>query len=459
VLVSRDRILGIQGSAGAGKTTALRVVREQAEARAYRVEGLAPTSRASQQLEQAGIPAGTLQAFLARRREPDFAQEKRLFMVDESSLTSTNQMRTFLTRLGPHDRVVFIGDIRQHQAVEAGKPFEQLQNAGMSTAKLEQIVRQSDTGLKAVVEQFAKGETSAAIQAFARLGRIAEIADRGERIRAIARSFARQPQNTLVISPDNASRGELNATIRAELQSRGIVASENHQFKVLVQAKDMTGAERGWAALYNVDDILRYSRGSKVLGIPAASYARVVAIDPEQNLLTVARHSGAPVTYDPKRLSGVSVYQEREQSFAAGDRVQFTAPDKKIGVANRELATIESVSPAGKLALRLEKGGMVKLDPTENRHFDHGYAMTSHSAQGVTADRVLINADTEVGPNLVNSRFAYVAISRARHDVVIFTDNSVSIAARLGNEISKSSALVSSPSLDLGLNRGLGLDL
>jgi conjugative relaxase-like TrwC/TraI family protein len=459
VLVSRDRILGIQGSAGAGKTTALRVVREQAEARAYRVEGLAPTSRASQQLEQAGIPAGTLQAFLARRREPDFAQEKRLFMVDESSLTSTNQMRTLLTRLGPHDRVVFIGDIRQHQAVEAGKPFEQLQNAGMSTAKLEQIVRQSDTGLKAVVEQFAKGETSAAIQAFARLGRIAEIADRGERIRAIARSFARQPQNTLVISPDNASRRELNATIRAELQSRRIVASENHQFKVLVQAKDMTGAERGWAALYNVDDILRYSRGSKVLGIPAASYARVVAIDPEHNLLTVARHSGAPVTYDPKRLSGVSVYQEREQSFAAGDRVQFTAPDKKIGVANRELATIESVSPAGKLALRLEKGGMVKLDPTENRHFDHGYAMTSHSAQGVTADRVLINADTEVGPNLVNSRFAYVAISRARHDVVIFTDNSVSIAARLGNEISKSSALVSSPSLDLGLNRGLGLDL
>src|SRR5215469_10604695 len=292
VLVSLDRVLGIQGSAGAGKTTALAVIREQAEVRGYRVEGLAPTSRASKQLEQAGIPAGTLQAFLARRPEPGFAGEKHLYMVDESSLTSTNQMRTFLARLGPHDRVLLIGDIRQHQAVEAGKPFEQLQNAGMSTAKLDEIVRQSDPGLKAVVEQFAKGETSAAIQAFVEQGRIAEIADRGERIRAIARAFAHQPESTLVISPDNASRRELNATIRAELEARGIVASENYQCKVLVQAKDMTGAERGWAARYNLDDVLRYSRGSKVLGIGAASYARVVAVDPDQNLLTVEKASG-----------------------------------------------------------------------------------------------------------------------------------------------------------------------
>jgi ATP-dependent exoDNAse (exonuclease V) alpha subunit len=147
------------------------------------------------------------------------------------------------------------------------------------------------------------------------------------------------------------------------------------------------------------------------------------------------------------------------RNVAAGDRVQFTAPDKNIGVANREMATIESVSPAGTLAVRLEKGGTVKLDPAVNRHFDHGYAMTSHSTQGVTADRVLINADTEAYPNLVNSRFAYVAISRARHDVVIFTNDSATIAARLENEISKSSALVSSPSLELGVNRGLALDL
>ena len=44
-------------------------------------------------------------------------------------------MREFLSRLGPDDRVLLIGDIRQHQGVEAGRPFEQLQEAGMHTAK------------------------------------------------------------------------------------------------------------------------------------------------------------------------------------------------------------------------------------------------------------------------------------------------------------------------------------
>jgi ATP-dependent exoDNAse (exonuclease V) alpha subunit len=58
-------------------------------------------------------------------------------MVDESSLASTKLVRDFLAKLEPHDRVLIIGDTRQHQGVEAGKPFEQLVDAGMKTAKLD----------------------------------------------------------------------------------------------------------------------------------------------------------------------------------------------------------------------------------------------------------------------------------------------------------------------------------
>ena len=83
--------------------------------------------------------------------------EKRLYFLDESSLASTNQMRDFLSRLGSQDRVILIGDTRQHQAVEAGRPFQQLQEAGMSTAKLDQIVRQKDPELKTAVELLAVG--------------------------------------------------------------------------------------------------------------------------------------------------------------------------------------------------------------------------------------------------------------------------------------------------------------
>ena len=90
--------------------------------RGYHVEGFAPTSRAARQLNQAGIQAGTLQLFLARSANPDLPEQKHFYLVDESSLASTNQIREFLSRLGPDDRVLLVGDIRQHQGVEAGKP-------------------------------------------------------------------------------------------------------------------------------------------------------------------------------------------------------------------------------------------------------------------------------------------------------------------------------------------------
>src|ERR1700734_1149538 len=210
VLNSPDRVQGVQGYAGAGKTTTLSVVRSAAEWNGYAVEGFAPTSRAARQLGEAGIESGTLQGFLARSPNPATQQRSHFYFVDESSLASTNQMREFLARLGPNDRVLLIGDTRQHQGVEAGRPFEQLQEAGMGTAKLDQIVRQKDPALKSAVELLATGQTTAALDLLQQQGRIREIADPQERIRTIARTYAESPENTLIVSADNASRRELN---------------------------------------------------------------------------------------------------------------------------------------------------------------------------------------------------------------------------------------------------------
>jgi primosomal protein N' len=51
---SHDRITGLEGVAGAGKTTSLAAVREAAEHEGYKVFGLAPTSRAAQKLAESG---------------------------------------------------------------------------------------------------------------------------------------------------------------------------------------------------------------------------------------------------------------------------------------------------------------------------------------------------------------------------------------------------------------------
>jgi conjugative relaxase-like TrwC/TraI family protein len=453
VLSSPDRIQGIQGFAGSGKTTALSVIRSAAESQGYQVEGFAPTSRAARQLGEAGVPAGTLQGFLARSATAVPPDQRHLYFVDESSLASTNQMREFLSRLGPQDRVLLIGDTRQHQGVEAGRPFEQLQEAGMRTAKLDEIVRQKDPALKSAVEMLATGQVSAALDALQKQGRVREIPNAEERHRAIARSYIESPEKTLIVSPDNASRRELNSAVRQELKANGSVAPGDHSFRILVQRQDMTGAERSWAGRYEVNDVVRYARGSKSAGIEAGEYRTVVGVNSGSNLLTVEKSTGELTNYDPRRLTGVNVYREVAQEFSAGDRIQFTAPDKSLGTANRDLATIESVASDGVITARLDNNRRVEFDAQQHRHFDHGYAVTSHSSQGLTAERVLVNADTGVHPDLLNSRFGYVSISRASHEATLYTNDMIKLNPQLSADVSKTSALEvdRTPSISQGL--------
>jgi len=459
ILVSRDRVQGLQGFAGVGKTVALASVREGAERNGYAVEGFAPTSRAARQLRDAGLTADTLQGFLARGQQTaGDPRSRHLYMVDESSLASTKQMREFLTRIGRQDRVLLIGDTRQHQGVEAGKPFEQLLEAGMRAAQLDQIMRQKEPELKAAVERLACGDVASGIDMLQQQGRVKEIADPVERIQAIARDYAGNPENTLIVSPDNASRRQLNDAVRQELQARGIVHSEDHALRVLVPRQELTGAERQWASRYEVDDVIRYTRGSHDVAIERGSYARVVAINPVENLLIVERQNGEQQTYDPKRLHGVSVYREIEREFSVGDRIQFTAPDKQLQVANRDLATIEKISPDGGISARLADGRSITFFNAENAHFDHGYAVTSHSSQGLTADRVLVNVDTSTHPDLINSRFAYVSVSRASLDASIYTNNAASLETDLSREVGKSAAMEVSQSIghvDADLSQGI----
>jgi conjugative relaxase-like TrwC/TraI family protein len=477
VLTSNDRIQGLQGVAGAGKTTTLASIRRGAEQNGYTVEGFAPTSRAARQLRDAGIEADTLQGFLARgNRQSDDAARKHLYMVDESSLASTQQMRDFLGKIGAQDKVLLIGDILQHQGVEAGKPFEQLQQAGMQTVQLDQIVRQKDRELLKAVEHLSKNETAMGVQMLQQQGRVTEIVDPRQRIEAIATNYAARPENTIIVSPDNASRRAINQAVRQELQALGTLDKEDHSMRVLTPRSDMTGADRAWAARYQPGDVLHYIRGSKEYEIERGSYAQVVTTDPKENRVTVQKPNGEQVSYDPSRLRGISAYREIEREFAIGDRVQFTAPNKELGVANRDLGTLQQIGEAGKLTVRMDgdKEKALTFDPAEMRHFDHGYAVTSHSSQGLTAERVLVNMDTNVHPELINTRFAYVSVSRASQDAQIFTNDAVTLAESLSRDVSKASAIdfgkAQSPVANMGLEQaaaaltkipaaGLGLGL
>jgi hypothetical protein len=472
IFVSREKIVGLDGIAGTGKTTTLAVIREGVEAEGYKVEGFAPTSRAAQKLAESGIETSTLQRYLARGEQPDTV-EKKLYVLDESSLASTRQIHDFLERLHARDRVLLVGDTRQHEAVEAGRPFAQLQQAGMRTMRLEEIVRQKDPELKQAVEQLARGQVGAAIDSLDRQGRVHEVKGYDERIAAIARGYAKSPESTLVVSPDNLSRTEINRHIHAELQSRGTVSKDEHSVQTLVPRQEMTGADRSWAQQYQVDDILHYSRSSRETGMAKGEYARVVGINAHNNLLTVLRADGSETTYDPRRQMGVSVYREQQKAFSVGDRIQFTAPNHELKIANRDLATVENIAPDGTMRLKLDNGRSMDYEPQRHPHLDHGYAVTSYSSQGQTAERVLIHVDTDLAAkDLLNSRMAYVSVSRGQWDAQIFTNDREKLPQVLGHDVSHQSAhkpeqaiaplqqeaaRSPQPEKDLGMGMGIGL--
>jgi ATP-dependent exoDNAse (exonuclease V) alpha subunit len=141
-------------------------------------------------------------------------------------------------------------------------------------------------------------------------------------------------------------------------------------------------------------------------------------------------------------LQGVTVHKEAQRDFAEGGRVQFTAPSKDLRVANRELGTIEKIGTDGQFEIRMDSGRNVRFHISEHPHLDHGYAVTSHSSQGVTADRVLVNVDTaEASEMLINSRLAYVAVSRARFDAQVFTNDAKELGTQLSREVSNSAAI------------------
>ncbi len=465
VLTSRDQMIALEGVAGAGKTTSLAAVREAAERAGYRVEGLAPTSRAAQRLAEAGIETQTLQRHLARGEQPDDGR-KRLYVIDESSMASTQHMHTFVERLKENDRVLFVGDTRQHEAVEAGRPYGQLQEAGLRTAHLDEIIRQKDPTLKEAVEQLVRGEVREAISNLNSQGRVLEIKDRDERIGEIAREYVRSPERTLVVSPDNESRREINQHIHRTMQEEGKVSGEEHRVHVLYARQDVTGADRQHAQNYEKGDVLRYSKGSKPLEIRAGEYARVTATDRETNTVTVKRYGGEELSYDPRRLQGVTIYHDAERTFAQGERVQLTAPYHAEKLANRELGTVENIDKNGNLKLKMDSGREVEFNARQHPHLDYGYAVTSHSSQGQTADRVLIHVDSaEAHGELLNSRMAYVSVSRAQFDVKMYTNDAKTLGQELSRDVTKATALsqqelgekVKPQSVGIELSQGLSV--
>ena len=451
VLSAKDRVVGVQGYAGTGKTTMLDRARRLAERKGWRMAGLAPSASAAQTLaSEAGIPTETLQKFLARNagvaegrltrkgaRAMRAAFSKTVLVVDEGSLASTVQARDLLriARELRIPRVVLVGDAKQLDAVDAGKPFAQLQAAGMKTAVMDEIMRQRDPALKEAVEASLKGDIA---RAFERLGsNVAEVKADNIAGAVAARWLRLDPdgrERTGVMAPSHALRQEINGHIRARLAREGRIHGPAMRSERLV-SKGYTSAEKALAANYAPGDVVAFHRPYKRIGVGKGDERQVTGVDHEARAVLLDDGSGGTVAWKPGeiggRRGGTEVYRRVGIELRAGDRVRWTRNDDGLGLVNSRTAEVAAVRD-GRVTFRLEDGRTLELggnDP-QLRHLDHAWAATVHAFQGRTVDNVIAAMEAK-HPNLTTQKGFYVEISRARDRAELVTDDAAGLRARL----------------------------
>ena len=451
ILSAKDRTVGIQGYAGTGKTTMLNRARALAEKKGWRMVGLAPSASAVQTLaSEAGIETETLQRFLARNagvaegrltkkgaKEMRAAFAKTILVVDEGSLASTVQARDLLRIASAVriPRVVLVGDAKQLDAVDAGKPFAQLQAAGMPTATMDEIMRQRDPALKEAVEASLRGDV---VGAFEKLGdNVAEVkpdniagavAARWLRLSGEARA------NTGVMAPSHELRQAINGHIRERLAREGRIHGPAMESERLV-SKGYTNAEKALAGNYAVGDVVAFHRPYKRIGVEKGDERRVMGVDHKGRAVLLDDGHGGRVAWKPEeiggRRGGSEVYRAEEIELRAGDRIRWTRNDAGLGLVNSRTAQVVAVRD-GQVTFRLEDGKTLELgrnDP-QLRHLDHSWASTVHAFQGRTVDNVIAAMEAR-HPHLTTQKSFYVEISRARDCAELVTDDAAELKAQL----------------------------
>ena len=435
VLTSRDLVTVVEGHAGGGKTFALDTVREGIEQQGHHPVGLAPSAAAARRLaEGALVEPHTLASWLETK-----GTAPHVYLVDEAGMVSTKDMAALLDRAAEEgSRVVLVGDPRQLHSVEAGNPLKAIVKDGAPVVALEEIQRQRDVDLKALVELYATGEA----------GRGAELAAEDFRLtdniaHAAAQDYlgrsTEEWEGTLVLSGTNATREAINREIREGLKQEGRLG-EDLQVRTL-HRENWTKEEIRQPRNYLEGQVVVPRRDYQERGVSApirrGEEYRVVTVGEGQVELE-DRKTGERIAWDPAISSKVNVYQEERIALAQGDRVIFRENSRELGVVNGERGTV-SRTEEGEYSVHLDrKDRDVTLGPDSGARLEHAYATTVHTAQGQTVDHVVIAGETG---RLASAEQAYVSFSRARESAVVYTDEPEKLREAWGEWHGKENAL------------------
>lgn len=471
LLTSRNRITALQGYAGTAKTTTvLATFAREAEARGMALTALAPTASAAMVLGEAlGTRGDTVARHLLSPERPDSTRPA-VWIMDEASLLSARDTARLFDLADKHDaRIILVGDVKQLGSVEAGAAFAQLQGAGMETAKLAEIVRQTNESTKEAVLASIEGDAKKALAALDRGGgQIIENADRAERFAAIAERYAALDKasraRTIVVEPSREGRDALTADIRDALTKSGVLTGPAVAVESLVN-KGLTRAEARDPLSYDKGDVVRFTRDYADKGVTRGEAYRVESIDPAKAAIALKSEAGREVDWRLRQWGAgkVQAFTSQPIDLKTGDAIRFTRNDREAGRVNGGRGEVIAVDHQTRTATIQTQDGRTEtlnLDSARDRHIAHAYVDTAFAAQGRTADHVMIHADSKA-TNLVDQKSFYVGISRAKESATIFTNDRGKLVSAINERAGQvqtaiAQAAMPPPAADKAAGAGMG---
>jgi len=441
ILGSADRVMVFRGKAGTGKTHTLATVIEGLAASGREVACFAPSTQAVDILKRDGAEQGRSghpaaadalgRADTVQRLLVDPARQAgiagKVVVVDEYGLLSTRQLQALVdlaeTRRA---RLVLVGDSGQHKSIEAGDAARIVEKESRVTiAELREVKRQSiNPAYRAAAEDLAANRITAALKKLDRMGAVVEVENPTARRMQMVEEWFRAVQETkfaharnrtqeraktaLMVAPTWSEIDALNTHARQKLRDSGKITGEDSLFSSL-RTKDWTKAQQKDVRSYQPGDVLVAHKATKHF----AKDDELRVVGRGKHRLVVARGT-EHISVSP-RQSGLAwtVCEERPIPIATGDRVRLrTVTQTKSAdgcvrrLANGTTVMVKSVDAAGRLVLA--DGSMLL-----SRQVVHGYAMTSHAAQGLTVDKVFV-------AGAVSREGLYVSATRGREGIRIF---------------------------------------
>ncbi len=470
LLNSCNRITALQGYAGTAKTTTvLATFACEAAARGVSITALAPTASAAMVLGQAlGTNGDTVARHLLSPQRGDIGRPA-AWIVDEASLLSAHDMARLFELAAKHDaRILLVGDVKQLGSVEAGAAFAQLQDAGMETARLAEIVRQTNGATKEAVLASIDGDARKAMAALDRGGgQVIENADRNERFAAIAQRYAALDKTgrarTIIIEPSREGRDVLTADIRTALARSEILTGPAVAVESLTN-KGLTRADARAPLSYDKGDVVSFTRDYADKGVARGEAYRVESIDPVKAAITLRAEDGRAVDWRLRQWGAghAQAFLAQSIDLKAGDTIRFTRNDRETGRVNGARAQVLAVDQEARTATVQTGRGKIEtlhLDSARDRHIAHAYVDTAFAAQGRTADHVIIHADSRA-TNLVDQKSFYVGISRAKLSATIYTNDRDRLVAAIGERTGQVQTAIfqaKAPALAAGARKDAGL--